>query len=421
MIQPRLLWSRSSAALLLALACPAQGHPELIAREGLPLPGSTLVATHLSPPFHDAAGVIGFAGTATNGATASGFAFVHPSVVWAGSVSSPVPHIAAARATNGFFQTVAGAPPVWAVRGELAGAPTVVLQTSGGTLLRTGDPVPGFSFGVVEGIDPSPRVTTDGSLYFVVDTSIAGGTTILYRVTGSSAAAFHPVLVGGSTVDGIALKRNFHNGFYPFQVADNGAHFISMVAYRDYASDRRAIYKDGVVVARYGTPIVGVVGLAGQFLATYSNTAVDDQGNWLASAETNLGVEVLLRNGTPVVREGQVLDGVYLAPQGGPRSVRLAASGEAAFVWYSTVGARNADHLFYAPDVTSVGAAQRVFTAPGPVDFTGDGIADATVLSLGPAGYPPEVAIERGWIHCRVRLRLADGSTPVALVRFPLP
>jgi hypothetical protein len=283
-----------------------------------------------------------------------------------------------------------------------------------GRLLSNGDPIPGFSFGTVTSVHSSMRVTTTGAIFVTIGTSIAGGTTILYRIDGS---AFTPVLVGGAQIGNLTVQRYLHNNFYPFQVSDNGAHVVASLACVTGFGPKYAVYVDGKFEARFDTPVPG---LPGQIWAHFRNTAVDDSGNWLVAGETTSGTEVLAVNGVTLVKEGGTLSGIPLAPQGGPRALKVTAGGRVAFIWLSTSPSGYADHLFHATSPEKVTEAQPVFTAPHAVDFDGDGANDATIVTLVGGSGPPQVAISGTWIYCRVRLSLPGGGTPLAIVRFPI-
>ena len=118
------------------------------------------------------------------------------------------------------------------------------------------------------------------------------------------------------------------------------------------------------------------------------------------------------------MREGDVIDGVRLTPSSAqPNEVRLDDRGRAVTLWAGP--AASIFTIFYTPDIERFEETRRLISEDTPLDFDGDGIADATLYRFRffvDSG--PTFSLAETGIYIAVWLRYPGSTDDVAAVIF---
>jgi hypothetical protein len=127
---------------------------------------------------------------------------------------------------------------------------------------------------------------------------------------------------------------------------------------------------------------------------------------------------VFVFDGKVVMREGDIIDGVRIAPPNAePNEVRIDDRGRAVTLW--TGPAASNFTIFYTPDVTRFEDTRKLVSENTPLDFDGDGSVDATLYRFRFFSHSgPTFSLGETGIHIAVLLRYPGSSENIEAVIF---
>lgn len=227
-----------------------------------------------------------------------------------------------------------------------------------------------------------PGITADGKPYFVGGiTSTSGGSTenrgLFFGPTGTA------VILGGQSLTGLpfALDTAASNPSFDYRYSSLGNHYIAEVDMNTGStSDDGAMIIDGVGLMAGGSLVregdLVPVSIGGDGVEAWDNfdfTGINEAGSWFFTGDTDGSSstdEIVVRDGTIILREGQTVDGLVL--NGSIEGAFMNEAGDLALIW----------------DVDTVGGNVEVLIVNGSialmegdeVDFDNDGLVDAGVL-----------------------------------------
>jgi len=288
----------------------------------------------------------------------------------------------------------------------------LALLTSWGVAQRFGESATGLPEGaVVTGIDRI-QMLLNGQTYWVANWQAPGlsGNAFFRRQAGPGAET-ELLMNRGDPVCGGELQYLRH-----FRMSQDQRHGHVLDLDTDTGS-RRALYIDGQCPYAVGEPFPG----SGERPTEFWFFDLNRFGRVLFGAITDASSSrnaVMALDGKVVMREGEVIDGVYLAPpHAEPNEIRLDDRGRAVTLWANSAGLHYS--IFYTPDVDQIGDTRELVSENTPLDLDGDGVDDATLhrfrffvnsgptFSLGDTG-----------IYIAVLLRYAGSDEPVSAIIF---
>ena len=378
----------------------------IVALEGIVTPVGEVV--ELAAPVSDAAGNVGFSGVLDNGGDDDTFLWIGAGPVWRNSdelsrtLSGGLGPVGISQ-TGGFLYspTVDGLDSVWSHNGLVA------LES---------EPAPGFPEGTVTTFHNRPSMTSGGTAYWVSGFNESGGGATegraLYRAIDANPGSIEIVLRADDVIDGFAIARGAGIDL-DYSISDDGQHHVqplSMVTGSPH--DDEFLYVDGTLVAREGDPTG-----SGDLWQSFDLVAVNDQGTYLASGDTDGASSsdaFLLVDGTIVVREGEMLAGLELTSPGAVQALALNNQNHAAFAWSI---ADAGESLFHTCDAGDLSAAVELLSTGDRLDSDGDGTPDTLIRELhGGAGGGPSIALsDDGVLHVEAEVDLGDGPRDAML------
>src|SRR5690606_18699139 len=189
--------------------------------------------------------------------------------------------------------------------------------TDQGYLLADGDPAPGFEGDTLVTFNSRPTMGANGTAYWVAGVNDgAGGTSTvnraLYMSTDRTPATTSVVLRSGDIVGGFPLAGGSDGIGFNYEFSDDGTHHIlGLVLETGSSTDDNVVYVDGAIVAREAHP-------NGSGIDNWDNFDIHrilDDGTYGFTGDTDGSTatdEFIAINGTIVLREGDVVDGVTL-------------------------------------------------------------------------------------------------------------
>lgn len=363
--------------LLLAGVASAQTATALLVEDG-PLPGAPgQTITSLNNPAVNHVGGYAVALNADNGGTAI-------SHVWgnaaggAGSVLRSEGTIGAYVQTSfesfyGISDTgqVAYSPSANDTVGGFTGLDGVWLDDTIVAIER--DPVTSIG-GQFWSFGSRPGVTADGMPYWVggITSSAGGSTQNRGMFLGLSQT---PILLGNQSVPNLPLPLDPANTVsFDYRFSAHGTHHIAEVQLLGATSttntamvvDGEGLLVDGSLV-REGSPIPAAAGgMVGENWTNFDFEGINDGGSWFFTGDSNAATsvdEAVIRDGTIVLREGDVVSGQTLA--GDIEGASMNEDGDLAITWDVSTGQEVL--ILNGEIVLSEGDA---------VDFDGDGVAE---------------------------------------------
>ena len=299
----------------------------------------------------------------------------------------------------------------WAIKAIMSNS-DVVLLTTWGVAHTIGSTPPGLPAKAQVTDIRRLQMLLNGQTYWVADWLRPGesGTAFFRRQPGKEGAVNLLMTAGDMVCDGV-LKNLRH-----FRVAENQSHG-HVVDLDTRAGSRTALYVDGSCPYSLGQPLPG----GDERPVSFWHFDVNSSGHVLFGAVTDRpsnqnGVSVL--DGKVVMREGDVIDGVFLAPpNAGPNEVRLDDRGRAVTLW--TGPAASIYTIFYTPDIEHFENTRELISEDTPLDFDDDGIADATLYRFRffPSSGPTFSLAETG-IYIAAWLRYPGSTDDIAAVIF---
>lgn len=288
----------------------------------------------------------------------------------------------------------------------------LALLTSRGIAQRIGEPAKGLPEGaVVTGIDRI-QMLRDGQTYWVAAWQAPGlsGNSFFRRRSGPGAEA-ELLMTRGDPVCGGELRNLRH-----FRVSQNQIHGHVLDLDTD-SGGGTVLYLDGQCPYAIGEPLPGVSERPTQFWFFDVNGAGHVLFGALTDASSNRNA-IMALDGAVVMREGDVIDGVRLTPPWAePNEIRLDDRGRAVTLWTNSASSRFT--IFYTPDINNFSDTWKLLSENTPLDFDGDGAADATLYRFrffGSSG--PTFSLGDTGIYVAVQLIYPGSSVPVSAVIF---
>ncbi len=365
----------------------------------------------LNSPYTNGLGQVGFTGAATPGGN---FVWYDTGITWLN--------------TDDTSATVSGAETTCGISdaGGFIYSPSYnggdAVYTDNGNLLSEGQPHPALP-GQFSTFNSRPVMMPDGTAYWIGGyTATSGGTTagrVFLKCTDTTnPTTITKILQTGDIVDGLAVSSTGLG--FAFDVSDNNAHtMITALVGTVTASDGRMLV-DGVSVATEGQPTpAGGENWSSTFV---TNPSINNSGNYIFTGDTTGATtsdQVMVYNGSIVLREGMTVDGITLGSATNAASINNL--GKVAFIW--TAAAPTTKVLFFG-DASNPGAATRLLAVGDLVDYTGDNVADATLTD-----FKASTAVSLGlslsdhnYVYAEVGLTdLAGGPEYEAIVKVPGP
>lgn len=374
----------------------------VLAQGDRPVGGGDLPVLYLGLPNLDPAGRLGFTGRLDDGQGGDGFVWLDGEVIWRDSQAQGVdlvgaaPQLGLADEARYFFRAqIDGRDALW---------------SDGGLVARAGVAEPLLGGAKID-LLRRPLLTAAGrSFWLAFYKGAEGKGRALF--TRSAAGETTVRLRSGDEVDGgvIASPRGLD---LAYDVSADGAHYVHVVELEKAGGGvLPAILLDGAVVLRAGDP-------AGpeETWERFRNVAVDSQGHWVMSGTTSADAEsdtVLAYDGAVVVREGERVGEIDLAPQAAVTAVETDDRGRVAHLW--STGGFGPEYVLFSCDAASVADSKAILEVRGPANsgervtaFEGTGHGSALRLGAGHV------------LYLWVRLERVTGETRQAVIATRLP
>ncbi len=395
----------------------ADRQPTLILQQGDAIPGAgKRIVEYLSGPVNAGGDAVGIAAGLNNGGDGVLLVRDHG----ARRETQILAHTVGA---GSFFVNRFGilADPLWgasnrnqvpfAVKAEMFNTDRS-LVTSWGVTQRFGDSAPGLPGNTQVTDIRRLQMLLNGQTYWVADWMAPNEWgKAFYRRQPGWKGAVDLLMNKGDIVCGDVLENLRH-----FRMAENQTHG-HVVDLHTTAGNRTALFIDGKCPYSLGEPLPGTAESPVEFW----HFDVNSSGHVLFGALTDQPSyrnAVYVLDGRVVMREGDVIDGVRLTPSSAqPNEVRLDDRGRAVTLWAGP--AASIFTIFYTPDIERFEETRRLISEDTPLDFDGDGIADATLYRFRffvDSG--PTFSLAETGIYIAVWLRYPGSTDDVAAVIF---
>ncbi|MCU0303633.1 MAG: hypothetical protein MUC56_06215 [Thermoanaerobaculales bacterium] len=307
--------------------------------------------------------------------------------------------------------TADGADLPFAVKARMSDGRRTIL-TGWGLAQVIGAGAPGLPAGATVSDVRRLSMLLDGEAAWVASWSAQGrtGTALYHRSAGPKAEA-DLLLITGDPACGAVLGelRNF-------RVAPNRRRGQAVELITDQGP-RDALLLDGECPLAVGRPLPGGAETPTEILFFDVNSAGRVLLGAITDAPSNRNA-VFVLDGRVVMREGEVIDGVHLAPSSAqPNQARLDDLGRAVTLWAGPPTSRYT--IFYTPDVDDFASTRALVTEGASLDLNGDGSPDATLeeFRFFPDSGPTFSLGETG-IHIAVKLRYPGSPQTIDAVIF---
>lgn len=346
----------------------------LILQDGDTPAGAPSGISLINPPVSDGAGKVGFTG---DEAANDDFVWYDAGIAWSNSDAA------------GF--TLTGAESTYGVGpgGAFIYSPAIDgddgVWSQNGLVAVEGTQAPGQAAGILLTFASRPTMNSSGAAYWVSgdDDGLGGGSAARAFYTSSDATAANamPLLQSGDLVGGFPIESGSDGIEFDYDVSGDGSHMMNEL---DLATGSTAndivVYIDGAIAVQEGQP----TGDGDNWAGNFDRMSINNSGDWLLSGDTDGDAgtdEFIAYNGTIVIREGDVIDGITLASAASVRFVALDNLGEAVHAWGVSGGA---EHVFFACDGSDLATTSQILFSTGDeVDLDDNGTADATITDLG--------------------------------------
>ncbi len=296
------------------------------------------------------------------------------------------------------------------------------VYTHNGKLLADGDAHPALP-GLFSTFNSRPTMLPDGTAYWIGGyTDTSGGSTqgraFLKCTDTSDPNTITKILQTGDLIDGLAIGTTGLG--FAYDVSDSGNNYIiaSLVGGSTATDDR--VLVNGVTVAQAGSP-TGAGDNWGP-TSSFADMSINNSGNYIHSGDTDSATsadEVMVYNGSIVLREGDTLGGLTLG--GAVNGASLNNFNRFVAIWSTT--SPTGEALFYGR-ACNASAAQLVLAVGMQVDYDGDRIPDATIMDFEASGtISPGLSLsDHNYVYAEVELRDTGATTNYeAIIRIPLP
>ncbi|MEX1369406.1 MAG: DUF4215 domain-containing protein [Nannocystaceae bacterium] len=292
------------------------------------------------------------------------------------------------------------------------------LYTDQGVLTVEGQTAPGLP-GFTSTFNSRPTMAANGAVWWVTGLDDTGtGVTqrrALMRSPTSAPGVAEVVLIGGQVVDGFVIDTPTGIDF-DYQVSFGENHLIAVLLMDTGGIvDDGFVYVDGALVARENDPSG-----SGDSWDNFDLVTINRQGNYAFSGDTagsTLSDEFIAYNGSIVVREGDVLDGIELATSASVRFLSIDDDDRLVYAWAYAPGTET---MFLSCDPGDVaGSAQAILTTGDELDTDGDGLGDGIFVTdfQVTTGTPERVLGNDGSVYLEVDL-LEGVDTPEGMIRL---
>jgi hypothetical protein len=275
---------------------------------------------------------------------------------------------------------------------------------------------PDFAPGINSTFHSRPRMTDDGTAYWVSGFNDgAGGTSSLGRMLykrDAGTGAITTVLRAGDIIDGVEVAA-FGGIDFDYEFSANNAN--SIIGFNDANTGSTAndtvLAVNNVIVAREGD-----ANGTGDNWDNFNDVSINNAGNYVFSGDTDGATATdafIAYNGNIVVREGDTVDNVTLS---GPfDNVQINDNNEAAFI----TDGDGAETLFYAADAADIASAMILLAVGDTVDLGADGVFTLDDFNATNTG---DIAFrEDGFITVEVDLIDAAGANIEGVITIAVP
>jgi len=267
-----------------------------------------------------------------------------------------------------------------------------------------------------------PAATADGHPTWVGGiTDTPGGSTQNRGLFFGIAAT--PLLMGDAYVGGLPdpLSRSSTVSF-DYRFSALGTHYLAEVQTETgsstndnhMVSDNHVVMAGGAPVSEAGAIPVEIGGLAGEAWDNFDFVGITESGEWMFTGDTNAATdvdEIIVRNGSIIHREGDVLDGETLS--GAIEGAYMNENGDLAFIWDIVTEGGTSETLFFN--------GRLLLTEGDYVDVDGDFVADSNAVLDAFTGISSLTLSDRdaeGWVRIYFT---ADVDISVATPRLGQP
>jgi hypothetical protein len=221
-----------------------------------------------------------------------------------------------------------------------------------------------------------PAVAAGSQPYWVGGlTSVPGGTTENYALFYGAGGAV--VLIGGQPVPDLPFSLGMSSSIgFDYRFSALGTHHLVPVvmnsgstAHNDaLVADGRGLLIDGSLVREQSPVPASAGGVGGERWFAFDFMGATEGGQWFFTGDTDAPIaidEIIVKNGTIIHREGDVLDGQTLT--GAIEGAYMNENADIAFVW-DVVGTTALEALYVNNDL--------VLVEGDPVDLDGNGVVE---------------------------------------------
>lgn len=273
----------------------------------------------------------------------------------------------------------------------------------------------------------APRMLPDGTAYWVTGSKPAGagGSTTnrhFVRMTDpTDPSTIVPVFSGGDTLAGKIVRTAGSNFVYDFSSdGQNHIHVVSMETGSTSTQDH--IYLNGAFVAQQGTPLSD-----GTLYTTVRFIAVNNLGNYLYTGTSSGPTDrntFIAYNGVVSVREGDTIDGIFLANGNDVRGIAINNHNEVVYGYGAGTGSSIQRWFFYAPDAANLSNAVLLMAVGTEIDTSGNGVSDYVIRDIESYAFSGGgfMLSDDGVVYLRVRMaRIGTTDEEQALLGVPVP
>lgn len=317
-----------------------------------------------------------------------------------------------------------GVPKIW---------PAAARRTIGvnATLLDNTAAVVGHR-GVVQSVgDPAVGLPVDANITGIARVDMTLRNQLFWRANwqvqgGGSGSAMYTSIDGTPQniklllKTGDQLKQGTITSLSNHRFSQSGKQHAQVVWLNDGTATKQSMYFNGKILFQRGDPI----GNTGEKWDQLWFHDVNSQGHVFMSAFTDgpwYRDSVFTLNGKVVMREGDIIDGIYITPNAEANQTRLDDNGRALSLW-AKGGISGPYAIFYTPNIKNFDKTKHLISENTPLDFNGDGIADATLYRFrffSDAGLTMELGRSGAFIS--VELDFPNGARRRAIIFVPYP
>ncbi len=346
----------------------------VILQEGDAIAGGTV--TNVNVPFINGNGQVGFTGSVDIGGNSEGFVFYDNGLIFLGS-DLPADMLTGAETFMGIGNNM-----------EFIYSPSAngsdAVYTQNGQLAVEDVQAPGLPAGLNSTFHSRPRMTADGTSYWISGYNDGmGGTASIGRIfyTATPAGVISTLLLGETTtIMGQTIDDGSAIGF-DFGVADDNSNYINEVNFATGNTNTNgAIVLNGSsTIAQEASPNGD-----GDNWDNFDLMDVNNNGDYVFSGDTDgasTSDEFIAVNGSIALREGTTVDGIDLS-SASVRGLDLNNNGLLLQLW----GAGSSEYLIVG-NINNLANTSKVIAATGDqIDTDGDGNADIALTDINTFG-----------------------------------